>query len=287
MDLFVSMHELYAERDRLLINECDSKCLSRACAVHHFTSLLNHLYSACMFIPCLISEMVCNLIDVTCLVTGKWFNYGIIFLVLILDLNMWKNQIFYKPYEYGQYVGPGEKIYTVEEPETLGDFNHSTLTYEWRSTNADPNTNLSYVERDMFLHSRYVGASLDVKCLAFIPSLAAFVLFGFFIWLFGRFQDSETFTENQDNTYERIKRKSPSEYSKEMGVTPEEMHVTIGDGLKRSAMFLSVDGPHFGATPSTNSTISVETQETHPSIVIDSTAQDEPAVSFDVHKLSP
>lgn len=209
--------------------------------------------------------------------------------MLILDLNMWKNQIFYKPYEYGQYVGPGEKIYTVEEPETLINFNHSTLTYDWRSTNIDPNTNLTYVERDMFLHSRYVGASLDIKCLAFIPSLAAFLLFGFFIWLFGRFQDSETFTENQDKTYERIKRKSPSEYSKEMGVTPEETHVTMSDSLKQSGtpMLLSVDGPHFGTTPSTNSTISMETQETHPSIVIDSAEQEEPAVSFDVHKLSP
>lgn len=230
-----------------------------------------------------------GLIQVAILIAGKWFNYGIIFLVLILDLNMWKNQIFYKPYEYGQYVGPGEKIFTVEEPETLKDFNHSTLTYEWRSTNVDPRTNLTYVERDMFLHSRYIGASLDVKCLAFIPSLVAFVLFGFFIWLFGRFQDSETFTENPDKTYERIKRKSPSEYSKEMGATPEETHVTVSDSLKRSGtpMLLSVDGPHFGATPSTNSTISMETQETHPSIVIDSTEQDEPAVSFDVHKFSP
>lgn len=209
--------------------------------------------------------------------------------MLILDLNMWKNQIFYKPYEYGQYVGPGEKIYTVEEPETLRDFNHSTLTYEWRSTTVDVRTNATYVERDMFLHSRYIGASLDIKCLAFIPSLAAFVLFGFFIWFFGRFQDSETFTENQDKTYERIKKKSPSEYSKEMGVTPEEMHATMSESLKQSGtpMLLSVDGPHFGATPSTNSTISIETQETHSSVVIDSTTLDEPAVFFDIHKLSP
>lgn len=237
--------------------------------------------------------MICNLMAVMHLHIGKWFNYGIIFLVLILDLNMWKNQIFYKPYEYGQYVGPGEKIYTVEEPETLRDFNRSTLTYEWRSTNIDPSSNLTYVERDMFLHSRYIGASLDVKCLAFIPSLAAFVLFGFFIWLFGRFQDSETFPESQDKTYERIKRKSPSEYSKEMGVTPEDMHacITMSDTLKRSGtpMLLSVDGPHFGTTPSTNSTspVSTGTQETHPSIVIDNAAQGEPAVSFDVHKPSP
>ncbi|XP_034031973.1 transmembrane protein 117 [Thalassophryne amazonica] len=281
-------------------------------------------------------------------ITGKWFNYGIIFLVLILDLNMWKNQIFYKPYEYGQYVGPGEKIYTVEEPDTLQQFNHSTLTYEWRSTNIDPKSNTTYVEQDMFLHSRYIGASLDVKCLAFIPSLAAFLLFGFFVWLFGRFQDSETITERQDKVYERIKRKSPSEYSKEMGVTPEEMHITMSDSLKRTGtpMLLSVDGPHFVTSPSTEtftesqnktyerlkrnspseyskelgvtpeethmtvsdslkqadrpmilsvdgphleppcsnyskSLVAMETQETHPSIVIGSAEQEEPAVSFD------
>lgn len=38
-------------------------------------------------------------------ISGKWFNYGIIFLVMIFDLNMWKNQIFYYPQKYGQYIG--------------------------------------------------------------------------------------------------------------------------------------------------------------------------------------
>ena len=37
-------------------------------------------------------------------ITGKWFNYGIIFIVMILDLNMWKNQLFYKPFDFGQYT---------------------------------------------------------------------------------------------------------------------------------------------------------------------------------------
>ncbi|KAG7277236.1 hypothetical protein CRUP_015284 [Coryphaenoides rupestris] len=205
-------------------------------------------------------------------ITGKWFNYGIIFLVLILDLNMWKNQIFYKPYEYGQYVGPGEKIYTVEEPETLRHFNRSTLTYAWRSTNTDPATNQTYVRRDMFLHSRYVGAGLDIKCLAFVPSLAAFALFGFFVWLLGRFQDSESIPQNQERTYERIKRKSPSDYSsKEMGVTPEEVPAGAGDALKKAGapMLLSTTQESIG---------------NHPSVVIDSPLQGEPAVSFDVHR---
>eukprot|EP00993_Chasmostoma_nieuportense_P001907 NODE_2746_length_1104_cov_29.532242_g2621_i0.p1 GENE.NODE_2746_length_1104_cov_29.532242_g2621_i0~~NODE_2746_length_1104_cov_29.532242_g2621_i0.p1 ORF type:complete len:341 (-),score=100.99 NODE_2746_length_1104_cov_29.532242_g2621_i0:49-1071(-) len=35
-------------------------------------------------------------------ITGKWFNYGIIFLVMILDLNMTKNQLIYTPASFGQ-----------------------------------------------------------------------------------------------------------------------------------------------------------------------------------------
>ncbi|XP_062858946.1 transmembrane protein 117 [Trichomycterus rosablanca] len=200
-------------------------------------------------------------------ITGKWFNYGIIFLVLILDLNMWKNQIFYKPYEYGQYVGPGEKIFTVEEPDTLSHFNHSTLTWQWRSNNIDPLTNRTYIQEDMFLHSQYVGASLDVKCLAFIPSLAAFVLFGFFIWLFGRFQDNETFPESKDKTYERIKRKSPSD----LGVTPDEMHISMSETLKSSGipMLLLVDTHHFRSSANSISPCSNETQETQSGMSLD------------------
>uniref|UniRef100_T1ICX7 Transmembrane protein 117 n=1 Tax=Rhodnius prolixus TaxID=13249 RepID=T1ICX7_RHOPR len=36
--------------------------------------------------------------------TGKWFSYGVIFMVMLLDLNMWKNQIFYTPDKFGQYI---------------------------------------------------------------------------------------------------------------------------------------------------------------------------------------
>ncbi|XP_015286251.2 transmembrane protein 117 isoform X2 [Macaca fascicularis] len=164
-------------------------------------------------------------------ITGKWFNYGIIFLVLILDLNMWKNQIFYKPHEYGQYIGPGQKIYTVKDSESLKDLNRTKLSWEWRSNHTNPQTNKTYVEGDMFLHSRFIGASLDVKCLAFVPSLIAFVWFGFFIWFFGRFLKNEPRMENQDKTYTRMKRKSPSEHSKDMGITRENTQASVEDPL--------------------------------------------------------
>ncbi|XP_051886095.1 transmembrane protein 117 isoform X6 [Pristis pectinata] len=167
--------------------------------------------------------------EYTICITGKWFNYGIIFLVLILDLNMWKNQIFYQPAEYGQYVGPGQKIYTVEDMETLKNLNKTTLNWEWRSTNINPLTNRTYVHGDMFLHSRYIGAKLGVKCLAFIPSILAFIFFGFFIWFFGRFQKSELIKDKQDNLYVKIKRKSPSEFSKDLNEVAEDAQKPIND----------------------------------------------------------
>ncbi|XP_077567090.1 transmembrane protein 117 isoform X1 [Stigmatopora nigra] len=163
-------------------------------------------------------------------ITGKWFNYGIIFLVMILDLNMWKNQIFYQPYEYGQYVGPGQKIYTVEKPETLDRFDRGTLTYEWRKSNVDSNTNRTFLDEDMFLNSRFVDAAMPLKCLAIVPSLMAFFAFGFFVWLLGRFEDGPTPAENpnQDKNYERMNR---SGYSCQTVTTPEEMrHVESSSG---------------------------------------------------------
>eukprot|EP00946_MAST-07B_sp_MAST-7B-sp1_P001938 g1938.t1 len=46
-------------------------------------------------------------------ITGKWFNYGIIFMVMLFDTNMIKNQILYRPVDYGQYTNPGAYSITV------------------------------------------------------------------------------------------------------------------------------------------------------------------------------
>ncbi|XP_061677623.1 transmembrane protein 117 [Syngnathoides biaculeatus] len=212
-------------------------------------------------------------------ITGKWFNYGIIFLVMILDLNMWKNQIFYQPYEYGQYVGPKKAIFTVGKPDTLKKFNRSTLTFEWRSANVDPSTNRAYVKQDLFMHSRYIGASMKIKWLAFIPSLVAFLAFGFFIWRLGRFEKTKTLEEDQDKSYERMMRKSPTEYN-EMAPSPEETQdFGAPDGLERSGTSAphSADGDHSAAS----STDSPETREAQPGVAIDAEPPEEPDASQD------
>lgn len=119
-------------------------------------------------------------------VTGKWFNYGIIFIVMILDLNMWKNQIFYDPFTFGQYTDSKGYIYTVSNDTFVANANKTTLSYDWRWGNINPNTNRSYGLDDLRMNTKYLGYSLGVKSMAFIPSIVAFIVFGLLIWFYGR-----------------------------------------------------------------------------------------------------
>ncbi|XP_077995115.1 transmembrane protein 117-like isoform X2 [Glandiceps talaboti] len=121
-------------------------------------------------------------------ITGKWFNYGIIFLVMILDLNMWKNQIFYFPYDYGQYIDNDGRVMTITDTVTLETHNATIMTHAWRSNNINPLTNRTFVADDFGMNSRYYDFALAIKAMAFIPSLACFVVFGIFVWWYGRFQ---------------------------------------------------------------------------------------------------
>ncbi|XP_069132726.1 transmembrane protein 117-like isoform X2 [Argopecten irradians] len=124
-------------------------------------------------------------------ITGKWFNYGILFIVMLLDLNMWKNQIFYKPYDYGQYVDSEGRIHTVLDDYSLQNFNESLLTWTYRNNTINPSTNASYLEGDMVVSTRYYDFSLALKGLAFVPALVAFIVFGITVWMFGRYKPTK------------------------------------------------------------------------------------------------
>ena len=110
-------------------------------------------------------------------------------MVMLLDLNMWKNQIFYKPYDFGQYVGPNGKVYSVTDRKFLATANKTTLSYDWRWSH--PSVNASYGMNDPVVNSRYRHHSLAVTGTAFIPSLITFVVFGVFIWAFGKVRESD------------------------------------------------------------------------------------------------
>ena len=114
-------------------------------------------------------------------ISGKWFNYGIIFIVMILDMNMWKNQIFYEPFVYGQYTDNQDYICTVDNRDFLANATMETLSYAWRWSHVNPLTNNTYGVDDQKMNSRYIGFPLSAKGTAFIPSLVAFAVFGILV----------------------------------------------------------------------------------------------------------
>ena len=76
--------------------------------------------------------------------TGKWFNYGIIFLVMLFDLNMWKNQIFYQPKNYGQYTDAQYRVWTVTN-DTILKLDEPYLWSEEARSQINMETKLPYM----------------------------------------------------------------------------------------------------------------------------------------------
>ena len=105
---------------------------------------------------------------------------------MICDLNMWKNQIFYNPANYGQYTGIDDKIRTVSDKRILQTKNASLWTWDARNR-IDEKTGKAYYEEDMVMNSRYMGYPLSAKWTAFIPSVIGMILFVTLITLYGRF----------------------------------------------------------------------------------------------------
>lgn len=124
-------------------------------------------------------------------ITGKWFNYGILFIVMLLDLNMWKNQMFYKPFDYGQYIDSEGRIHTVLDDYSLNTFNESLFTWSYRNETINPLTNETYLDGDLVISTRFYDYSLPIKGIAFIPALVAFIVFGLSVWIFGRFKPTK------------------------------------------------------------------------------------------------
>ena len=105
---------------------------------------------------------------------------------MLLDLNMWKNQIFYKPYDFGQYTGSDDRIYSVKDTLFIENKNTTTLSYVWRWTHINPRTNATFGSEDLLMNSRFRKYLLGVKSVAFLPSLGIIIAFGLLIWIFGR-----------------------------------------------------------------------------------------------------
>merc|ERR1711865_658265 len=74
-----------------------------------------------------IANLKCPNMNV--LLTGKWFNYSLMFFVLLIDIMMLKNNVFYTPEDTSQYTDPDGYVWTVYSPT-------NDVIYSWeRHTN--------------------------------------------------------------------------------------------------------------------------------------------------------
>lgn len=142
-------------------------------------------------------------------ISGKWFNYGIIFLVMLFDLNMLKNQIFYYPAKYGQYIGIQNRVFTVTNQTILQTNDPQDWSYEARALiNSETglpfingrvymnfswtSINLCILLEDLSMYSTFMAYSMGIKSIAFLPCILGFVTFFVLVGVYGRISDTSS-----------------------------------------------------------------------------------------------
>ena len=205
-------------------------------------------------------------------ISGKWFNYGIIFIVMILDLNMWKNQIFYEPFVYGQYTDDQDYIYTVTDRDFLANATEETLSYAWRWSHVNPLTNETYGLQDPKMNSRYFGVPLSVKGTAFIPSLFSFALFGILVKYFSKggppvkvapspVNDAADGASNERNVNGReednveVSYSSPNATASRQSITSTKSALNVNRARRNLGSFLSIESSRDGLDASRNNSL--------------------------------
>ena len=205
-------------------------------------------------------------------ISGKWFNYGIIFIVMILDLNMWKNQIFYEPFVYGQYTDDQDYIYTVTDRDFLANATEETLSYAWRWSHVNPLTNETYGLQDPKMNSRYFGVPLSVKGTAFIPSLFSFALFGILVKYFSKggppvkvapspVNDAADGASNERNVNGReednveVSYSSPNATASRQSIASTKSALNVNRARRNLGSFLSIESSRDGLDASRNNSL--------------------------------
>ena len=70
---------------------------------------------------------------------------------------------------------------------SLNSNNATILSFAWRNSTINPDTGVTYYAMDSMMNARYNGYSLALKGMAFVPCIVVFILFGVFVWIYGRF----------------------------------------------------------------------------------------------------
>eukprot|EP00899_Mesostigma_viride_P008040 jgi/Mesvir1/17237/Mv07650-RA.1 len=104
-------------------------------------------------------------------ISAKWLNYGVVFLIHLLDINMLVTQIAYRPLPYGQYTDPASHIVAITNATLVEELLHSpnkTQLISWETRRG---------VGDARMHCRWIDVNVAVELLATIPPLAILIIF--------------------------------------------------------------------------------------------------------------
>ena len=105
-----------------------------------------------------VANYTINLCCIKIVLKGKWFTYGLLGLLLIIDIYNLKNQLTYEPITFEQYTYAGEFIHTITNPELFIHGKKELLT-ELKI----------YGDHFKKHNSKYHGYNKDVKGIAILP----------------------------------------------------------------------------------------------------------------------
>ena len=103
-------------------------------------------------------------------IKGKWFAYGLVGMVLLIDTWMWKNQVFYEPLRYGQYTDGRDFIYSITDREFIATANATAMSFPYRKLN-------DLFQYDEKMNSKFKEYSMISKIGAWFPVCMAFLAF--------------------------------------------------------------------------------------------------------------
>lgn len=131
-------------------------------------------------------------------IAGKWMNYGPLIVIIMLDMNMLKNQIIYDPAAFGQYTDPNGAIYTIIDQNytnryfvdglLIDDEAAGMISYEARwGRLGTKDTNLTAweitsIESDIYTPTRYFGTMTGLTMFFAGMAILSILFFIFSIW---------------------------------------------------------------------------------------------------------
>jgi len=89
---------------------------------------------------------------------GKWFIYGLLSLILIIDIYNFKNQMIYNPIDFEQYTYLDDHIRSINNSEAFLHGDTSKL-----------NLFNNYGKHYLKLNAKYAGQEDDIKGTAYLP----------------------------------------------------------------------------------------------------------------------